>query len=355
MTCFNLASIVTWLFMGLRAKSVGADTLDYVDNFISGDHEYQEPLFNFYYLFVRDIWCNGTFYLMLTSFLSLITLYFLVKKYASFKVLSVLLFFILGYYFIYFVAMRQILATSIFLVGVMAVLDEKKRKWWIYTICTVVSCFTHNFMVIVALFYTVFYFVPIRKKKTALILVATSGIIGVFFDASTLLRLFDAYFSLGAGITTERLNEYLNSSGVNDNLAASILGQLYYAIIGFFIIYFISDDKINHWFVKIYIVYIVLISLFREIFMIDRIIMPFALMGCIIATWSLDAIIKTKEFVPKMMTIIIFMYVFIGYARQQINYSERELGRMHPYYFVWEDDSDHPSYYLRRFGSFEFY
>ncbi len=351
--CFNIAALLTWLFIGLRAKSVGADTLEYVNNFVRGNHVYQESLYNFFYLSLRKIWCNETFFLMLTSFLSLITLYYLVKKYASYKVFSVLLFFVLGYYFIYFVALRQILATSIFFVGVMIVLDDKKHKWWIYSICTITSCFAHNFMVIVSLLFTVVYFIPIQKKKTALILVASSGIIGVFFDATDVLRLFDAYFSLGYGITTERLNAYMTASGVNDSLAASVLGQLYYAIIGFFIIYFISDDKINLWIVKMYIVYIILISLFREIFMIDRIVLPFALMGCIVATWSLDNIRKAKDYIPQVLAIILFLYILNGYARQQIDYNEAELGRMHPYYFNWEDDSEHPSYYLQKYGTLE--
>ncbi len=353
--CYRIAALLTWLFIGLRAQSVGADTLDYVENFLSGNHVYQEPLYNVYYLFVRWIWCNGTFYLMLTAFLSLFSLYVLVDKYATYKVLPILLFFIFGYYYNYFIAMRQILATSIFFGGGVAVLDDKKRKWWIYTCCTVISCFTHNFMVIVALCFTAMYFVPIRKKGTALILVAASGIIGVFFNAVTLLRLFDSYFSLGVGITTERLNEYMTSSGVNDNLAASVLGQLYYAIIGFFILYFIPNYKVNHWFTKMYIIYVVFISIFRELFMIERIVLPFALMGCIIMTWSLDVIKNTKLLIPKMMAVVLFVYVLNGYVKQQINYDETELGRMHPYYFMWEDDSNHPSYYYQRFGTFDFF
>ena len=352
---FNLAALLTWLFLGLRAKSVGADTLDYVENFISGDHQYQEPLYNLFYLLLRQIWCNGAFFLLATSFLSLLSIYFLVKKYSSYKVLPILLFFILGYYIVYFVAIRQILATSIFFVGVMAVLDEQKHKWWKYTFFAIVSCLTHNFMIIVTLLFTTFYFISIRKKKTALIIVALSGILGVIFDASSILRLFDAYFSLGAGITTERLNEYMNSSGVNDSMTASILGQLYYAIIGFFIIYFLPNEKLNHWFVKMFIVYIVLISMLREIFMIDRIVMPFGLMGCIIATWSFDTIKTSKMIVYKIAASVLLLYVLNGYVRQQINYNETETGRMHPYYFTWEDDSNHPSYYFQRFGTFDFY
>lgn len=59
--CFKIASLLTLLFIGLRAKSVGADTLDYVENFISGDHIYQEPLFNVYYLFLRGYGAMGLF------------------------------------------------------------------------------------------------------------------------------------------------------------------------------------------------------------------------------------------------------------------------------------------------------
>lgn len=353
--CFKIASLLTLLFIGLRAKSVGADTLDYVENFISGDHIYQEPLFNVYYLFLRGIWCNGSFFLLLSTFLSLISLYYLVNKYASYKVFPILLFFILGYYFVYFVALRQILATSLFFMGVIALLDEIKHKWRTYIVCTIVSCFIHNFMIIVALFFTAFYFIPIRKKTTALMLVATSGLVGIFFDASLLLRLFDTYFSLGIGITTERLNAYMTSSGVNDNITASILGQLYYSIIGLFILYFVPNEKVNHWFVKIYVIYIILISLFREIFMIDRIVMPFGLMGCIVACWSLDTIIHKTGLIPKIMAITLFLYVLNGYIQQQINYNETETGRMHPYYFMWQDDSDHPSYYYQRFGTFEYF
>lgn len=353
--CFNVASLLTWLFFGLRAKSVGADTLDYVNNFISGNHEYQEPLYNFYYLFVRSIWCNGTFYLLLTSFLSLITLYYLIKKYASYRVLPILLFFILGYYYNYFIAMRQILAISIFYLGLMAVLDNKKRKWWIYAFCTVVSCFIHNFMLLVALLGTSVYFVPIREKKTALMVVAVSGVLGVLIDASSLLRLFDTYFSLGGGITTERLNQYMNSTGVNDSLSASVLGQLYYAIIGFFIVYFIPGEKIDSWQVKIYIAYVVLISLFREIFMIDRIVLPFALMGCIIATWSMDTIRISKTIKYKIMAIVLFVYIFNSYIKQQINYNEISYSRLHPYYFNWENDSDHPSYLYEKYGTLDLF
>lgn len=104
-----------------------------------------------------------------------------------------------------------------------------------------------------------------------------------------------------------------------------------------------------------YLVYIILISLFREIFMIDRIVMPFGLMSCIIATWSLDTIRNNSKFLPKIMAIVLILYILNGYAQQQINYNEKESGRMHPYYFMWEDDSNHPSYYYQRFGTFDFF
>ena len=120
---FFLACIVLVLFYSLRAPIIGADTRNYVEYFLEKQISYNndargtEPLLDVYNSIVRFICKNGTFYLLINSLCCLLPVFLIIQKYSENKILSLILLMISSLFIIYFVALRQMLSTSILLCG----------------------------------------------------------------------------------------------------------------------------------------------------------------------------------------------------------------------------------------------
>lgn len=348
---YKIAAICVFLFVGLRAPVVGADTWVYYryylgENAISEDLEI-EPAFLLYNSIFQILFFKiGQLFILANTFLSFIMIYKLIDKFSFKRTMSVLLFFFLVSYQNYFVALRQILGISALLYGVWYVVNNKKKKWIVYILMTIVGWQFHTSVIIASVIYLIVYYLNI-KRTTAILCVLLSAIGGVIMKQLDITLILNLLFANFAGI--ERLQSYSDNVDYWFSDEANTLFILRFSIIAIFVLLFIPKERVSHWFTKIYIVGVCLHSLFCDFGLIGRLSLPFELFGIIVFTWmyfpkNLTPSIK-RSFVC-VVSFIMISYLSLSFVLWQKGYDITSKDRMHPYYFFFQDYNNHPSRYI---------
>ena len=86
--------------------------------------------------------------------------------------------------------------------------------------------------------------------------------------------------------------------------------------------------------------------------MIHRIVPPLIMFGSILVTWCFDReyyIKLQKRKTINIILVLMLLYLTRANINDCINYDVYNSGRMHPYYFFFQDYNDHPS--IKYFGS----
>ena len=112
--------------------------------------------------------------------------------------------------------------------------------------------------------------------------------------------------------------------------------------------YFIDKEKETHWFTIIYFIGVVMGNLFISVPMVNRLIQGMTVFGIIVFTWIFNGKYVFDYKYRKMVnTICLFVFLYFSQSIVKNNlYSNIDLtasSRMHPYQFIWEDYSQHPS------------
>lgn len=334
---FKLASLLVLLFIGMRDSTVGADTLDYYNYFIGrqkyynmDSRELEEGLAVYNAIIGFVTFRFGPLYLLINTFFSLLPVYFLIKKYSTFKTLSVLLFFLIGNYEIYFIALRQILGMSFLFWGVY--LLEKNDRWKgmiAYVFCTLLGYSFHTSIIAFSLIYILLYFIPMQRKYVIFMLIIGSMLLGAIFQMFDITKLFELIVIANVS-AVERLEGYLNYdlADVNYNILTLVLPN-----IAAIIVYICMDKKrINHWFSKIYLTSILIFNVFNQVPMITRLNVPFTLMGIIVFTWAYRSKVDffMKGIRQKLLLVVLLLFAVVFFKRN-IYYEKKSLDRMHPY------------------------
>ena len=128
----------------------------------------------------------------------------------------------------------------------------------------------------------------------------------------------------------------------------SIFINLRPTIIAVFIYALMDKEKLNHWFSVIYALGVIIGNLFISVPMINRLTGCFAIFGVVAFSWILGkdylASFKNRK-VTNLALLIFLLYFSQMYVKMNQN-SAIDLtaaARMHPYQFIWEDYSNHPS------------
>lgn len=349
---FIIASVIAFVFTAFRAPVVGADTYNYV-RFFTGESLYYtsdnrefEPLFTLYNSVMKVLlFKSGFLYMVMNSFLSLLPLYILVKHNAFNKPLAVFFFFLTTCGMMYFVVLRQILSMAIMLAGVIYVQKNRPYKLPVLIAAGVIAYFMHASAIYVLPVYLACYFIPIRKRWVPLAIIAFSILGGFFFLKLDVGKLLSVFASVSLGLA-DRLENYFSGMQV-DTSGFSLLGLLRRSMVGLFVFSLMPEEKVNHWFSKIYLVGIVMSNFFSDLYLIDRIILPFEIFSIICVTWAFGP--RLHKASPRMKLVsyaaaaLIGSYLIFGYMRDMVQSQPTDPMRMHPYYFVFQDYQDHPS------------
>ncbi len=328
---YEWAELLVILFIGLRSPTVGADTLDYVryftghQNFYNYDTREIEiffPIFN--KILGVFFFHNGTLFLLFNAVVTLSPVFYLINKFSSNKSLSVTFIFIGLFHILFFVALRQVYGFALFLCGVIAVLIEKKNKWIIYGVLTMIGFFFHESTFLFSLCYLAAYFVDLKKKTWYIIVIF--AFIARFLVVNVDFSFVVEFYSFYQTTFMERTSAYFSFEKAEKTL------NIFSVLINFFtvivVVYLLTESNLKHWFSKIYLLGYCVGCILSFWPMVYRVEAPLTIPFVIVFTWILKE--KSKLFLSIAMYSIIIFNV-LTYLKRNISYEKDGLDRMHPY------------------------
>lgn len=347
---FKIAAAVAFIFFAFRAPVVGADTWTYY-KLLTGKMDindlYEIRALEFGFLVYKEfcnkiLFGNGVLVMVANTLFSLYGVYYMINKYSYNKTMSVLFFFFLFSYSVWFVATRQTIAFDMFLLGYLYLLSDKKNKWFVYALFSGAGCLTHSTILIYTLLGLVSYFLIIEKRFIYVLAIVISSIMGVVLDKFNPYSMFEVVSLVAPTLFLDRMEGYFDW----DLLERS--NSLYLGLVqGAFatmVILFMDKSKLNHPLTKMYIFGIIIGALLYYVPLSARLTFVFSSFGCVVFTWMFG-----KNFVTKKRSLILglvvlwMLYFGQGYIKKQIFYDYWDDSKMQPYYFFFQDYSNHPS------------
>ena len=345
------AFALQFIFIAFRAPVVGADTWNYIRyltgerSFYNADSRELESGFVLYRNLLVQLHGSRFVYMLINSFLACYPLYLLIKRYSSNIPLTMAMLSIFNIYTTYFCALRQILGLAILFLCVLYVLDDRKYKWVVFLAGTALGYTFHTSIILYALIFIAAYFLKIRKRMILISCILGSAVIGVVLQSFNVMQAFDWFLSLNFD-ATERIQGYMENEDVNE--VAALFISLRPTIIAILIYSLMEKDKLDHWLANIYFMGVIIGNLFISVPMIHRITMGMMVFGPIVFTWvfSKNYYLNLRlRSMTNTVLVLFFLYFSQAYIKNNLNSNIDLLdsGRMHPYQFIWEDYSNHPS------------
>lgn len=346
------AFFLEFVFIAFRAPVVGADTWDYV-RYLDGERDFYNydprPLetgFVIYRQVLLALYLNRFVVMLVNSFLSCYPLYLIIKRYSNNVPLTLAMLSIFNFYYLYFCGLRQILGFAILLVGLIYVLDEKKKKWLVFVICAALGYSFHTTIVVYAAIFLAAYFLRFKSRTILISSVIISAVLGIVLQSLDIMDAFNFFLSMNVE-ATERIEGYMQGNSDLDKIT-SIFMSLRPTIIAVFIYALMDKEKLNHWFSVIYALGIIIGNLFISVPMIGRLTGCFTIFGVVAFSWILgkDYLASFKKRKVTNLALVFFLLYF-SQMLVKINIDSAidltSSARMHPYQFIWEDYSNHPS------------
>ena len=169
--------LVIFLIYSLRSSSVGRDLFGYKQMYlITSVKEWSDYSYIYFekgYIFLMKI-CNFiglSFqgFLMIVNFLILIPIYIFIRKYSKYPFLSVIMYICYMFFEFNLTGIRQAIASSIVLFGIIVLIESKKYRLLKYIVIIYLATLFHK-GAFVGFFYIPFHFINDLKKYTSVIL-----------------------------------------------------------------------------------------------------------------------------------------------------------------------------------------
>lgn len=246
-----------------RDKTVGIDTISYVNYFLkpylgyANDTREFEYLFQEWCTFIKQVWPNGNFFIFITSLAALLPLFYTINKASTNKIIGISLFAVTVWVY-YLYLLRQCLAIGLFCVGVYALY---KKQYIIAILFFISATFFHTTVLLSIAILLAIYFVNI-KKRTAIILIIISFVIalsGVFKIDEILFYGFSLFTEVEF---IDRYQGYSDQTIELTSLYLIIKSILPLSLLCTVLLYNLKDEKLlKNLFVKTFIVYIIAFNL----------------------------------------------------------------------------------------------
>lgn len=353
------AILITFVFIAFRAPVVGGDTLPYL-RYLSGQRNYYsvqdlrdlEYLFTIYREIIRTITSSWLIIMIINTLISMAPVFYLLKKYSYNVPLSLLFFFYIHCTFVYFCALRQIMGFSFILWGLIYYLyrvehDTNRIIDYKGLLCLILSIFIaygfHTSSIVIGLLILILMFIPGNNQYLYYILICSSFIVGVILKSFDSVSILSDFYGLDVGVT-ERINVYLQSEQENEDVGVNILWRQ--SLLALISILFMEKEQRKHIFVKLFVVGTLLYNLFYNIPMISRLLPIFNVFGIVCLTWIFGTKYKKSSryrMKVNIVSLLLVLYFSRSEAIQLANWDREDFTRLHPYYFVFQDYSDHPS------------
>lgn len=346
------AFAIEFVFFAFRAPVVGADTLNYIryldgeQSFYNYDSRELEPGFLIYRQILVWLHCNSFFCMIINTIVSCFPIYLMIKKYSNNVPFTLAMFSILNVFYVYFCGLRQIIGLSILFMGLLYVLDDRRKKWLVFVICAILGYTFHTSIVIYTVILVIAYFVKFKSRNMIIMAISVSALVGIILKSFNVMDVFDLFLRLNIG-ATERIEHYMEE-GQDVNEITSVFISIRPSLISIGVYTMMEKNKLNHLFSKIYAVGIILGNLFISVPMINRFTGGLLIFGPIVMTWVFG---EKYYFVAKyrqkvnIVVLLFLLYFSQMYVKNNLNANIDLLSssRMHPYQFFWEDYKNHPS------------
>lgn len=349
--------ILTFIFFAFRAPVVGADTWNYVRyltgerNFYNYDSRELENSFVVYREIISHLTSSRTVVMVVNTIFSMAPLYYIVKRYSLNVPLTILMFCYMNSLSVYFVGLRQILAISCLLIAFLYIYEKElwiQKKIIIYGLAVLLAYSIHTSSILYAAIYIAALFIPGGTKRIFIIFIWGSAFLGFITDTFNVFGTLN-YFSYLNLDATERLNGYFDMDLFND-APLYVIAQV--SIIATFVFYGMEEERIRHPFCKIYLAGVIVYNLFYTLPMMHRIVPPLIMFGSVLITWCFGSEyyyrLKKRKAI-NILFVLLLLYLTRANINDCINYDVYNSGRMHPYYFFFQDYMDHPS--IKHFDS----
>lgn len=357
------AIIIVFIFVAFRAPVVGADTYRYIlyltgdrkfNTYLDTDNREVEFLFPIYRELICSITSSRLLVMIINSLIAFTPLFYIFKKYSYNPPLSLLLFFYFNCKNAYFVGLRQIIGYSFLLWALIYYLNKygqanstanggcKKYKYFVFfAIGTLIGYFFHTSIILYGILFSLLILLPIRSKKMVCLLVLCSDIFGIILGQFDILWLLEKIY--GADLSSvERLSGYLLNTELNETKGSFWVHR--YTIVGLVSLYFMDKRKIGNIFSKLFFVGIIFNNLLSPIPMMSRFLPLLLLFGCVVFPWTFekqDCNDRIKIVLSKVAPIFVVLYLTFGAFIEISRWDPNSDGKMHPYYFIFENYPDH--------------
>lgn len=317
-----LGFVIVLLFIGLRSKDVGTDTINYVDFFHEPNFFYHGVKTDLGFEYIgRLLHLFGTsteYFIFSSSCIMCLGLFFIIYKFARYVNFSLLLFCLVGTssinLFHYMCMVRQCCALTFFFFAIYYLFEYGISRWKSIVTLYVMAILTHG-----SILFTVPFVFAIWKYKVSKS-VWMSLIIGTYIIAAlgiiNIGALLDIAFSYAGGFTSRDYSSYADVNfGQIEQRGFFNMNILPFTTFGGILCYLSKEENFNYWPVKFFLISILLNNIFSDNLMWSRLILPFSLL-VIVAVPYLISKLKKKYVIP--FYAIFFTYYIYKTATQLI-------------------------------------
>lgn len=335
-----LGLVIVFLFIALRSKEVGTDTITYVDFFHNPNFFYHgnKTDIGFEYIgrFLHLFGSSTEYFIFFSSAVMCFGLFFLIYKYAKNINFTLLLFCLVGTssinLFHYMCMVRQCCALTFFFFAMYYLFEYGTRKWKTVAALYIMAILTHGSILFTVPFILLIWKCKISKKIWMSLIfgtyiIAALGIINVG-------NLLDIAFSYVGGLTSRDYSGYADANfGQIEQRDFFNMNILPFTVFGGTLCYMSKEYDLDYWPVKFFLISILLNNIFSDNLMWARLILPFSLL-VIIAVPYLASKLKKKYVIP--FYAVFFTYYIYKTVSQLIGMSSPfALGNIVVPYETW--------------------
>ncbi|WP_145858820.1 EpsG family protein [Pedobacter suwonensis] len=337
---FIITSIIILFFVGLRDVSVGTDTHTYVSFFKNSDFLYDgektDVAFEILARSIKFLSNSEYFFLFVTSLFGLFGILFLIYKLSENKMLSLLLYMIIGtstiFFFYIFSMIRQSCAITLFIFAVYLLfeyrgiraysIESKKvaKKKYLYwgLFFYMVSIQIHGSCAFTIPFVIFAYMYDYKSKLSLYWFIIISFIIGSFkiFSISNFMNLIFFYFG---GLASRDYSSYGEISfGEIEKVGIVNMYLIPFTLISIFILRCATLKQINIWYVKLFLMSVVLNNLFYDNLMWSRLVFYLSIFAIVAIPNILKGVKKTVKLSFYIVFFTYFCYKTISQFQAQM-------------------------------------
>lgn len=178
--------VMIFLLYSLRNSSVGRDIAGYMETYIEAgkhdifslDYVYFENGYTLFINICSNMGISFQWFLVITSIITLLPIYYFIKFYSDDKVLSCLIYICYIFFEFNLTGLRQAMATSIVLLGFILLFNNKKLRLIKYILCVVLASTFHQSALLALIFIPFFY---ARNYKISIVFLVLIGLILLLF------------------------------------------------------------------------------------------------------------------------------------------------------------------------------